>query len=68
MLCVIVGLVIGERRRLLTGALATAGAAVVVGAGVAYDLIDRSRTFGGTQGFDAYESQKIDLELRRRAT
>ena len=65
-LCLAVGLAIGDRRRILSAAAATAASALLLGLGVAYDLIDRSRTFGGTQGFDAYESQKIDLELVAR--
>jgi hypothetical protein len=65
-LCVFVGLALPHRRRVLA-AVATAGvSAVVLGVGVAYALIDRSRTFGGTQGFEAYESQKVELELVAR--
>jgi hypothetical protein len=66
-LCVLVGLLSAERRRrVLEGIAWAAGATVVLGGLVAYHLIDRSRTFGGTQGFEAYESQKVDLELVAR--
>ena len=64
--CIAIGVLSRERRRIVTGALTTLASAVVLGLGVAYHLIDRSRTFGGTQGFDAYESQKIELELVAR--
>ena len=36
-------------------------AALVLAPGVAYDLVERGRTFGGTQGYQAYLSSKIDL-------
>ena len=65
-ICVLAGLAMKERKRILTGVLTAAVAALALGIGVAYHLIDRSRTFGGTQGFDAYESQKIELDLVAR--
>ncbi len=50
-----------ERRRVLRGAAMTAAFAIPLGAGVAYDLIQRQQTFGGTQGYDAYLSAKVRL-------
>ena len=52
-----------ERTRLARGLALTAGFAALFGSGVAYDLITRARTFGGTQGAEAYAETKIDLEL-----
>lgn len=46
--------------RPLVIALATG---LVLGAGVAYDLLKRNESFGGTQDHTAYLSSKIDLEL-----
>jgi len=43
-----------------------AGMAVVLGAGVAYDLYERNRTFDGSQGYEAYLSQKITWDLVAR--
>jgi hypothetical protein len=53
----------GGRTRLARDLALTVGFAVLLGAGVAYDLITRGRTFGGTLGADAYAETKIDLEL-----
>ena len=52
-----------QRRRLLEGAVATGVLAVVLGAGVAYDLITRGRTFGGTPNYNAYRGARVDLGL-----
>src|ERR671914_536420 len=52
-----------ERRALLRGVAIAAGAGLVLGAAVAYDLLERNSTFGGTQDHTAYLSSKIDLEL-----
>ena len=58
------GLLAGRDRRAQLRALAVAaGTAVVVAPGVAYDLIQRNRTFGGTPGHAAYAASKIDLGL-----
>jgi hypothetical protein len=51
----------GEARRVLRGLGLTAAFAIPLGAGVAYDLVERQRTFGGTQGYDAYLSAKVRL-------
>jgi hypothetical protein len=52
-----------ERRALLRGVAIAAGAGLLLGAAVAYDLLERNSTFGGTQDHTAYLSSKIDLEL-----
>jgi hypothetical protein len=52
-----------ERMRLARSLALTAGFVVLLGSGVAYDLITRARTFGGTQGAEAYAGTKIDLDL-----
>jgi hypothetical protein len=50
----------GERRRAaLRGVGLIAGWCVVLGGGVAYDLVTRTRTFGGTQSYTAYLSSKL---------
>ncbi len=51
----------GGGRRVLRRAGWVALAALVLAPGVAYDLYERGRTFGGTQGYQAYLSSKIDL-------
>jgi hypothetical protein len=56
-----VGLATGRPRRILRDAGATALAVAVLAPGVAYDLIERGRTFGGTQDYRAYLSTKVDL-------
>lgn len=53
----------GDRRRLVKGLLWTALACVVVSPGVAYDLLERASTFGGTQDAGAYLTSKVDLSL-----
>ena len=63
---VAIGLALRERRRVVEGVVVAGLSAVALGGGVAYDLIERSSTFGGTQGFDAYQSQKIELDLVAR--
>jgi hypothetical protein len=52
-----------ERTRVARSVALTAGFLVLLGSGVAYDLITRARTFGGTQGAEAYAGTKIDLDL-----
>ena len=49
------------RKRMLRGAGLTSLAAVVLSPGVVYDLIERGRTFGGTQDYRAYLSAKVNL-------
>src|SRR5215207_5397515 len=51
----------GGRRRVLRGAGLAALAAVAFSPGVIYDLIERGRTFGGTQDYRAYLSAKVNL-------
>jgi hypothetical protein len=62
-LVVVVALYLGRgRRRALIVSLGRAAfAGAVLGAGVAYDLITRGRTFGGTPGYENYEPTKVDL-------
>lgn len=53
----------GRDRRLVGRRILEAGGiALLLGAGVAYDLWQRSKDFGGNQGYEAYLSQKVDLE------
>ena len=53
--------VLGGLRR-MTGAVLTATAAVVVlGGGVAYDLVERQRTFGGTLSYADYRASKLPV-------
>jgi hypothetical protein len=59
----LVALIAGERRRILRGAAWTIGATVLLGWGVAWHLIDVNRTFGGTQGYEAYKNSKVNLHL-----
>lgn len=56
-------MIAGDRRRLVRGAAGTGAAAVVLAPGVAYDLVSRSRTFGGTQDHTAYLTTKVDVGL-----
>jgi hypothetical protein len=51
----------GGRRRILRGSGLAALAAVAFSPGVLYDLIERGRTFGGTQDYTAYLSAKVNL-------
>jgi hypothetical protein len=50
-----------QRRRILVGAGRTAAAVAAIGAGVAYDLITRQRSFGGTLDWRSYENTKVEL-------
>jgi hypothetical protein len=50
-----------ERAPLLRGAALATGFAALVSAGVVYDLVTRSRTFGGTQSYTAYLGSKVEL-------
>jgi hypothetical protein len=59
-------LILGPRPAILRGALTTAVAVLAVGWGVAWHLIDVNRTFGGTQGYQAYLGSKLDLDLVMR--
>lgn len=49
------------RRELLVRTAQAALAALVIGAGVVYDALERSDEFGGYQGYRAYLSQKLAL-------
>ncbi len=49
------------RRAIVRGSGVTALAALVLSPGVLYDLIERARTFGGTQDYRAYLSAKVNL-------
>jgi hypothetical protein len=51
----------GTRRAIVHGCGITALAALVLSPGVLYDLIERARTFGGTQDYRAYLSAKVNL-------
>jgi hypothetical protein len=51
----------GVRRRILRGCGLTGVAAVVLSPGVVYDLLERARSFGGTQDYRAYLSAKVNL-------
>ena len=50
-----------HRRAIWRGLAATALAAAVLSPGVVYDLVERGRTFGGTQDYRAYLSAKVSL-------
>ena len=61
---VAIALAMGPRRgAVVRGAGLTLLAALALSPGVAYDLVSRSRTFGGTQDYTAYLSTKVDLSL-----
>ena len=51
----------GTRRRILSGCGVAGLAALVLSPGVVYDLVERARTFGGTQDYRAYLSAKVNL-------
>jgi hypothetical protein len=51
----------GVRRRMLRGAATASLAALALSPGVLHDLIERGRTFGGTQDYRAYLSAKVNL-------
>lgn len=56
-----------DRLRPILGTLAIgAGAAVVLGAGVLYDLVQRGRTFGGTLPYADYLVSKFSVDLTAR--
>ena len=50
-----------ERAALLRGAALATGFAALLSAGVAYDLVTRGRTFGGTLSYTAYLGSKVEL-------
>jgi hypothetical protein len=56
-----VGAAEGQARRILRDLGWTALAAAALAPGVAYDLIERGRSFGGTQDYRAYLSAKVNL-------
>jgi hypothetical protein len=56
-----VGAAKGRARRIVRDLGWTAIAVAALAPGVAYDLIERARTFGGTQGYQAYLTTKVDL-------
>jgi hypothetical protein len=51
----------GVRRRLVRGCAVACVAALALSPGVVYDLVERARTFGGTQDYRAYLSAKVNL-------
>jgi hypothetical protein len=53
--------VLGDLRRMAGAIARTAGAVVVLGGGVAYDLIQRQRTFGGTLSYSDYRASKLPV-------
>ena len=53
--------VLGDLRRMAGAIARTAGAVVVLGGGVAYDLIERQRTFGGTLSYAEYKASKLPV-------
>ena len=55
-----------DRRRLLTGLGRAAVGVVVLGGGVAADLIAREQTFGGTLSYRAYLSTKLQWDAFAR--
>jgi hypothetical protein len=63
---VAVALLARRRREMVRPALATTAAAAVLSPGVLYDLLERNRTFGGTQDWRAYLASKLDVELLAR--
>jgi hypothetical protein len=52
----------GAARRVLPGLGTTAIAAALLCPGVVYDLVERGRTFGGTQSYRAYLTAKVQLD------
>ena len=53
--------VIGGMRRMTRAALTAVAAIVVLGGGVAYDLVERQRTFGGTLSYADYRASKLPV-------
>ena len=51
----------GRRRALAVSLGRAALAGAVLGAGVAYDLVERGSSFGGTPGYENYLPTKVDL-------
>jgi hypothetical protein len=49
------------RRGILRGCVLATLAALALSPGVVYDLVERARTFGGTQDYRAYLSAKVNL-------
>jgi hypothetical protein len=53
--------VLGDLRRMAGAIARTAAAVVVLGGGVAYDLVQRQRTFGGTLSYADYKASKLPV-------
>jgi hypothetical protein len=53
--------VLGELGRMAASIARTAVAVLVLGGGVAYDLIERQRTFGGTLSYADYKASKLPV-------
>jgi hypothetical protein len=53
--------VLGDLQRMSGTVARTAAAVVVLGGGVAYDLIERQRTFGGTLSYADYRASKLPV-------
>jgi hypothetical protein len=53
--------VLGDLRRMAGTIARTAAAVVLLGGGVAYDLVERQRTFGGTLSYADYEASKLPV-------
>lgn len=53
--------VLGDLRRMGRSIAVAAGTIVVLGGGVAYDLIERQRTFGGTLSYADYKASKLPV-------
>jgi hypothetical protein len=62
-LTVVLALFTRDRVAILKRTARAALAALVLCAGVAYDLITRTHRFGGTQGYKAYENTKVQVHL-----
>ena len=58
--------VLGDVRRFARTLAGAALAALLLGAGVAYDLIERQRTFGGTLSYTDYLNTKFAVEATAR--
>jgi hypothetical protein len=61
-----VAFVLGEARRLALALAGAALAALVLGGGVAYDVITRQRTFGGTLSYAQYLDSKFAVVATMR--
>jgi hypothetical protein len=53
--------VLGDLGRMAGTIARTAGAVVVLGGGVDYDLVERQRTFGGTLSYADYKASKLPV-------